>query len=367
MKTDVKKFLLAAISLLVATPASAAPICTDILYIADNNVAAVQGDDFVARFDAETGGYLGKLVSPGTPDLSGARGLIFDTQAGPNSNLLVVSQSPLLSTNGAVLVFDRIDGTQLAPLVPSTAPDGPFAPQGIVLGPHNIVYVADIGLPASGINGRVTLWHARTGAYLGDLDPNGFTGEVYRPRGLVFGPDGYLYATNPYAVAGTGGAILKFDTKAGALVDTVYQCSSTATDCDLHRPDGLAFGPDGLLYVTSFRRDASDIDRILIFDVTNTEDPLVDSIDLGGTGDERAFAQGLLFGPDGLYVPISGGGPAYSGSVRIYDVTTELEPEPYTVFVPATSAGGPLVNPRYLTFGQTDPATLAYEGKKQCQ
>jgi hypothetical protein len=360
-----KKLLFVVISLLVATPANAAPKCPepDILYIADSNTPG-PGDDFIAQFDAQTGEYLGNLVSPGTEGLNGARGLIFDTQGGPHSNLLVVSQNVNEPNPGAVLVFDRrFDDTQLDPLIPSTDPDAPFAPQGIVL-LHNVLYVAS-AIDANGGDGSITMWHARTGTFLGALDLTGYDGEAFHPRGMVVGPDGDLYVSVSYDLAGAGGAIVRFDLKTGEFVDIVYECTSDDPSCDLHRPDALAFGPDDLLYVTSFRRDMNDIDRILIFDVTDTEDPLVGSIDLWQLGEPRAFAQGLLFGPDGdLFVPISGGSADHAGSVRIYDVTN---PETYTVFVPATSDGGPLVNPRYLTFGLTDPATLAYEGKKQCQ
>ncbi len=43
--------------------------------------------------------------------------------------------------------------------------------------------------------------------------------------------------------------------------------------------------------------------------------------------------------------------------MRRYDVTTET----YTNFV---APGGPLESPWYLTFGKTDPATLAYKSKQ---
>ena len=61
----------------------------------------------------------------------------------------------------------------------------------------------------------------------------------------------------------------------------------------------------------------------------------------------------ILFGPDGkLFVPISGNGPD-TGSVRRYDISSKT----FDVFVPAV---GPLGSPWYLTFVNTDSATLAY-------
>ncbi len=77
----------------------------------------------------------------------------------------------------------------------------------------------------------------------------------------------------------------------------------------------------------------------------------VDSIWLAKRGQDRAFAQALLFGPEGsLYVPISGGPSA--GQIRRYNVRTKQ----YDVFINI----GPQQSPQYLTLGRTDPATLAY-------
>jgi DNA-binding beta-propeller fold protein YncE len=129
-----------------------------------------------------------------------------------------------------------------------------------------------------------------------------------------------------------------------------------------NRPDGLVFGPDGNLYVTSFRnREEADNDKILIFAGPGSRNPsfppgsFISKIDLDAVsapGGLRTFAQALLFGPKGkLYVPISN-----TGQIRVYDVSTKA----YTELVAPASLGGPLTAPQYLTFGKTNPATLAY-------
>ena len=199
----------------------------------------------------------------------------------------------------------------------------------------------------------------RTGQFLGDLDFSSFindakltTGE-FRPRGLVFGPDGLLYVsvfseTNP-----SFGFVLSKNLVTGEVrVVASYLASGT---CLRHlHPRGPGLGPDGRLYVTSFRADATDIDRILIF--TLPSGVCVDEIDLYRIDQARAFAQALLFGPGGsLFVPISGGGPD-TGAVRRYDVKTKT----FTNFVAPATRGGPLGSGWYLTFGNTNPTTLAY-------
>ncbi|MFJ1252307.1 hypothetical protein [Cupriavidus sp. CuC1] len=107
--------------------------------------------------------------------------------------------------------------------------------------------------------------------------------------------------------------------------------------------------------ITSFRANDKDNDKIVIFQgpYGGTQGAFLDQINLDQVGSARAYAQALLFGPGGkLFVPISGNGPD-TGSVRRYDVSTKA----FDVFVPA---GGPLQVPYYLTFGLTNPTTLAY-------
>jgi DNA-binding beta-propeller fold protein YncE len=223
----------------------------------------------------------------------------------------------------------------------------------------NVLYVAN-SEDANGPSGEIKEYNANSGKFLGDLSFTNFPEQI-NPRGVVFGPDGQLYvAANQQSDFGQnnplGGFILKVDTTTGAyrVVASEDGVLGSTVVPDLHRPEGLTFGPDGLLYVTSFRADASDTDKILALDATTGQ--LEEEINLDQVGQPRAYAQAIAFGPGGdLYVPITGSGPD-TGSVRRYDVSTKN----YTVLI---APGGPLGSAWYLTFGQTNPATLAYNTK----
>jgi len=319
----------------------------DVLDIGDNN------DNTVKQFDATTGAYLGTLVSSGSGGLAGPRGLIL-----PNGGqLLAVNQNVNLDANGEILRYNANTGAVIGPLVPASDPNAPFAPRGMVTD-GKVVYVANLQDNTEGAtNGEVKAYNASNGKFLGDLTPAGLSG-TFDPRGVVFGPDGGLYVsafdtTNPLV-----GNIVKFDTRTGSSSVVAFNNGDGIADpgetADLHRPEGLTFGPDGNLYVTSFRADASDTDKIL--ELNGTTGQLQHEIVLDSAGGDRVFAQAIAFGPGGaLFVPISGNGPD-TGAVRRYDVTNDS----YTNFV---APGGPLGSPWYLTFDKTDPATLAYQTK----
>ena len=179
----------------------------------------------------------------------------------------------------------------------------------------------------------------------------------------VIGPDGLLYVSNfPNLLTGLGGQVLRFNPETRAFIDVFI--TSAGGVGELNRPEGLVFGPNGKLYITSFRDSSQpsavgNTDMIRIYN----NDRFAGKIDLyqvGNTADPcapRAFAQALLFGPKGrLFVPITGGGPC-AGQVRSYKEDTRT----FDVFVPPMVGGGPLGTPEYLTFGKTDPATLAYD------
>ena len=204
----------------------------------------------------------------------------------------------------------------------------------------------------------------------------------FHPRGVVVGPDQQLYVSNVQNFpAGNGGQVLRYSAASGSLLDVFIsndvspqgKLRKPKGDCtdNLNRPEGLVFGPDGNLYITSFRAGVGDIDRILIFAGPRHARPgaCLGFIPLDDFPTDmvpnppRSFAQALLFGPGGvLFVPIAnlvtGQLVKDSGAIRRYAVGgRRLYPD----FVPPAPVG-PLQTPFYLTFGKSDPATLAYLG-----
>lgn len=181
-------------------------------------------------------------------------------------------------------------------------------------------------------------------------------------HGVVIGPDGLLYVSVFNIDDPNSGWVLRFDPNTGAFLDLFIESNS---ENNLHRPEGLVFNPDGSkLYITSFRDidpNVIDTDKILVFDAETGVYLDEDKIELYAVGNPRAFAQAILFGPGGkLFVPINGGSPETKGSVRSYDVESKMFDE----LVPPASEEGPLGEPWFLTFGNTDPVTLAYHSEE---
>jgi hypothetical protein len=226
---------------------------------------------------------------------------------------------------------------------------------------RGVIYVADFIVSDTLTDmGRLLAFDEKTGAFLREFSPPTDFAYTFHPRGLVIGPNGLLYVSNfPDLSTSLGGQILVFDPKMLDFIGAfVVDAGGTGK---LNRPEGLVFGPDGNLYITSFRADPTDTDSIRIYD--GHTGVYKDRIDLYPKGESRAVAQALLFGPNGkLFVPISGPvNPVnplpqvnYSGQVRRYDVKTKT----YDVFVPTPEKETSGL--WYLTFGRTDPGTLAY-------
>ncbi len=313
----------------------------DFLYIGD------AGDNTVKRFDAQTGAFIDVFVTsdssgmqPGEP-IIGPRGIIFALPEGRLANfvergkhfhreLWLANQNANQAQNGAILRYDGFNGAFIAPLVNFTPLEkAPVAPRGIVLG--NYLFVASTeGEDQSNGNGK--LWvYTRDGVPVIPGLEAPLAGPAskphFHPRAVVIGPDGMLYVSNAPITptqanphGDLGGQILRYNPRTLEF-DKVF--TSNEAFEDFNRPEGLVFGPDGNLYVTSFAdltgAHGDDTDKILVFAGPHQRKPgtFLYQIDLDTTsnGLDRASAQALLFGPDGfLYVPITGPGPRYRRS-----------------------------------------------------
>jgi hypothetical protein len=377
-----KLVLAAALGLPVAfSPATATVADADSLYVGDGN------DNTIKSFDASTGKYLGVFVnhnscppnpssSPRVGCLYGPRGLILDG----SGHLLVADQNVNLGIRGAIYEYSAQTGAFVKPLVPYTDPNAPPAPRGVVLYPNmmgNVLFVASpegivtgsdpcvSGAPSG--TGCVQAFNASDGTFLRFLPPPDDLASSFHPRGVVIGPDGLLYVSNAPNLAGLDGQVLVYHPGTGMF--PVIFVSNDTCNCDLNRPEGLVFGPDGNLYVASFRANPNDTDKILVFAGPAKSNPgaFIGQIVLDQVGDFRAYAQALLFGPDDkLFVPITTPTGKYSGQVRVYDVkdvSSNTTLTPFKLFVPSSSKqNSPLGSSWYLTFGDTDPVTLNYVG-----
>lgn len=164
--------------------------------------------------------------------------------------------------------YDAITGASLGDFVPAGS-GGLDQPRGLAIGPDGNLYVA-----ADGTADAVLRYDGGTGAF---IDPF-VTG--LDPFGIVFGPDGHLYAADF-----TTAEVLRYDGTTGGLIDTFVSDPSR-----LGLPRDLLFGPDGNLYVSSaaFRQ---------VVRYNGTTGAFIDVFA------SRVDARGLVFGPDGnLYV-----------------------------------------------------------------
>ncbi|MFN0129067.1 MAG: hypothetical protein ACKV19_20540 [Verrucomicrobiales bacterium] len=311
--------------------------------------------------EVRSGASVGTFVQPAAGasyQTFGPRGLLC-----VNNQLLVVNQNVDTPYTGEILKFNLNTGAFIGKLVPSSNANAPYAPRGMIAGPNGVIYVADFGGFETAHPGRIARFNTQ-GVFIGNVVTTGLSVPFY-PMGLVIGPDGLLYVSGVgnFTQGSINGFIFRFQFNAGTqnyrYLDTIV--SSTAANfyaSGLHGPEGIIFGPDGNIYITSFLStfnnnlgsSVTDRDAILVFDTSGQR--LGSPIYLYGTNEPRVFAQTMLFGPRGdLFVPITS-----DGGVRRYSAT-----EDFQQFTVLPTDGASLGQPWYLTFRATNPTTLAYQ------
>jgi WD40 repeat protein len=164
-----------------------------------------------------------------------------------------------------------IAGVLLAAWVASAARAGPCEPP-LTLDQCDL-------LVSSGLTDNVLRYDGVTGAFVGEFVAAG-SGGLDAPFGLAFGPDGNLYVGS----GGTDPRVKRYDGATGAFLDDFTQAFPAPVWL-------IAFGPDGNLYLVSGR---------FIVRVNGTTGTFIDNfVDLG-LGE---VATSVTFGPDGdLYV-----------------------------------------------------------------
>jgi DNA-binding beta-propeller fold protein YncE len=146
----------------------------------------------------------------------------------------------------------------------------------MAFGPDGNLYVGSTdGLLGNPENNRVLRYDGTTGAFIDTFVAPG-SGGLGEPDGIVFGPDGNLYVSSRQ----TDNNVLRYDGINGAFLGVF-------TDRPVLAPDGVVFGPDGNLYVSS-----GGTREVLRFDGTTGA-----FIDIFAT-------EGLVFPEDLVFTPI---------------------------------------------------------------
>jgi sugar lactone lactonase YvrE len=174
---------------------------------------------------------------------------------------------------------------------------------------------ADAALLIGNTEGNnIVVFDESTGTFQGDFTTPGL-GGLQSPDALTIGPDGNLY------VSSGGNSGLNLLDPAYPQNSAILRYSLTgeflgvaASGGGLTRPYGNAFAPDGSLFVSSFRTN-----QILRYDVTTGVFLGVFASDNNsGLGSVNGLngPNGLLFGPDGsLYVTTQGSANDANGSL----------------------------------------------------
>jgi sugar lactone lactonase YvrE len=236
---------------------------------------------------------------------------------------------------GAILRYDGKTGAFKGRF--DNPPDLLGGPTGMVFGPDKNLYAGGGNIPnVNRINGRNGKPLPAPGQVGSDFVVG--AGELNDPAGLAFGPDGNLYVCSAY-----NNTIQRYHSETGAYMGAFVSEKGSG----LNRPYFPMFGPDGHLYVTN-NGDSS----ILRFD-ENTGAPRPAAGQSGAVfvpanSGGLSSPDGMVFGPDkNLYVVSQGA----TNVMRFNGQTGAPLPAPGhkgAIFIEGT---GELQNPDGMTFG----------------
>ena len=219
------------------------------------------------RFDAGIGTFIDEFVPP-SAELSFPQGLAVGPQGDiyASSTIVLFAQPP--PKIPGVLRFRGSNGFFIGVVAPH-AVNNLVGPSDLRFGPDGNLCSHLLGgfwSPAVPRIFPILRYNGATGAFIDIFVPAG-SGSLGMPHHFVFGPDGNLYVCSfardfhagpragEYTISEYGG-VHRFNGATGAFIDAFIPAENEAYS-------GIAFGPDGNLYVSS-----SSSNRILRFNGT---------------------------------------------------------------------------------------------------
>jgi len=187
--------------------------------------------------------FLDTFVTTSSGGLSGARNITY----GPDGNLYVAS-----ANTDSINRYDTANGSFVDTFIP-TGSGGLDDPWAIAFGPDNNLYVTGFS------SGNVLRFNGATGDFIDEYVPDGIFG-LNQAKGIIFGSDGNLYVSNSAGGGGVQGPheVLRFEgpfsTSPGTPLPAIGMPGAVFVSNGsggLSNPNGLAFGPDGALYVAN--------------------------------------------------------------------------------------------------------------------
>jgi hypothetical protein len=327
----------------------------------------------VLRYSETTGAFVDQFDPHNLANLKDPSGGVF----GSDGNLYVTSgifrknnDHTVLQYNGTTGAFQSVFASQNV-----------TSPRGVLFGPDGNLYVADGNSAADGDPASVLRFNGKTGQFI-DYFVTPSSGGLVHPSYMVFGPDGTNDGKLDLYVSDTENfTVDRYDGTTGAFKGTFVTSGSGGLDTS----QGIAFGSDGNLYVASgnwfttsngpFYSGNGDFPAgaVLRFEGPAGKDPgaFLGTFVPGGSGG-LANPNGMVFGPDP-----SGNGKTdlYVASSVLSEQSGNLMAEPGTsevlrydgttgtflgTFVTPDSGG--LKTATFITFTETNPTTLNYDG-----